>query len=80
MYMCRQLSLLCRCDSIRPTPPAGVITTDPVDAPLQITLVMAVVAVIACRFCDGYRYMIVQSFASVTVNVYVPAASQSVQV
>ena len=58
-----------------PTPPEGVITTDPVAAPLHNTLVIAVVADNAAAGC-----VIVtvadeeQLVASVTVTVYVPAA------
>src|SRR5674476_1360762 len=58
-----------------PTPPDGVMTTDPVDAPLQSTLVITVVAVIAVGCVIVTGTVIVQLFASVTVNVYDPAAS-----
>src|SRR5450759_544702 len=52
------------------TPPAGVMTTDPVDAPLQSTLVIAVVAVIAVGCVIVTGTVIVQLLASFTVNVY----------
>src|SRR5450759_4734193 len=57
------------------TPPAGVMTTDPVDAPLHNTLVIAVVAVIAVGCVIVTGTVIVQLLASFTVNVYDPAAS-----
>src|ERR1035437_3102993 len=50
-------------------------TTDPVDAPLQSTLVIAVVAVIAVGCVIVTGTVIVQLLASFTVNVYDPAAS-----
>src|ERR1035437_5138207 len=58
-----------------PTPPDGVMTTDPVDAPLQSTLVIAVVAVIAVGCVIVIATVVAHPFASVTVNVCSPAAS-----
>ena len=52
-----------------PTPPDGVITTDPVAPPLHATLVMAVVAVIAAGSVIVTGTVNVQLLASVTVNV-----------
>src|ERR1035437_5577245 len=57
------------------TPPDAVMTTDPVDAPLQSALVIAVVAVIAVGCVIVTGTVIVQLFASFTVNVCGPAAS-----
>ena len=56
-------------------PPAGVITTDPVDPPLQTTLVCVIVAEIAAGWVMVTGTVIDQPLASVTVNVYGPAAS-----
>src|SRR5215213_10037149 len=58
-----------------PVPPVGVITTDPVLAPLQSTLVTAVVAVIGAGWVIVTGTWSVQPLASVTVKVYEPAAS-----
>src|ERR1035437_8049714 len=55
------------------TPPAGVIVTVPVDPPLHNTLVIAVVAVIAVGCVIVTGTVIVQLFASFTVNVCGPA-------
>jgi len=56
-----------------PTPPEGVITTDPFDPPLQDTLVIAVVAVIGVAWVMVTVAVVVQPLASVTVTVYDPA-------
>src|SRR5688572_26202637 len=57
-----------------PTPPDGVITTDPVEAPLHNTFVMSEVAVIATGSVIVTGTMIVQLLASSTVKLYEPAA------
>ena len=57
-----------------PTPPDGVITTEPVAKPLHNTLVIAVVAVMAVGSVMVTGTKRVQLFASVTVKVYEPAA------
>jgi len=56
-----------------PTPPDGVITTDPVAKPLHKTFVMAVVAVMAVGWVMVTGTKRVQLLASVTVKVYEPA-------
>src|SRR5215212_5664028 len=58
-----------------PVPPVGVITTDPVEAPLHKTFVTAVVAVIGAGWVIVTGTCIEQPLASVTVKVYEPAAS-----
>ena len=58
-----------------PTPPDGVMTTEPVAKPLHNTLVMAVVAVIALGSVMVTGTKSVQLLASVTVKVYDPAAN-----
>src|SRR5215212_7980991 len=58
-----------------PVPPVGVITTDPVLAPLQSTLVIEVVTVIGAGWVIVTGTWSVQPLASVTVKVYEPAAS-----
>jgi hypothetical protein len=53
----------------------GVITTEPLLAPLQVTLVTACVVVIGGGCVMVTEVVAVHPLLSVTVNVYVPAAS-----
>jgi len=57
-----------------PTPPEGVIITEPFDPPLQETLVIAVVAVIGVAWVIVTLAVVVHPLPSVTVTVYDPAA------
>ena len=54
-------------------PPLGVMMTEPVAPPLQATLVTAVVAVMTVGSVIVTGTVMEQPFASVTVNVWLPA-------
>src|SRR5687768_13040410 len=56
-------------------PPLGVMTTDPLFAPLQVTSVTAEVAVIGEGSVMVTEVVAVHPLASVIVNVWLPAAS-----
>src|SRR5688572_13424050 len=57
------------------TPPVGVITTEPLDAPLQFTSVTTWLVMIAVGSVIVTGKIMEQLLASVTVKVYAPVTS-----